>query len=215
MDVLARASETLGRGHAERLLPMIAEVLREAGAEYHDLQRLAVTTGPGSFTGVRVGVAAARALALALNIRAVGVGSLEALGISEMEARSDGTVVAALDARRGEIYALAQDVASRTWLIAPVAAPPEAVAERLSGAARPLILTGAGAPLLHSALDGLPAEIVGLAECPDIADVARLGMCADPATPPLPNYARGADAKPQAASAVARRQGASLQQPVS
>jgi tRNA threonylcarbamoyladenosine biosynthesis protein TsaB len=206
MEVLSRASEALGRGHAERLLSMIAEMLGEAGVTYQNLDRIAVTTGPGSFTGVRVGVAAARALALALDIPAVGVGSLEALAFSAMQGRKAGTVIAVLDARRGEIYAFAREVVSGNVLVAPVAASAEVIAARLSGAARPLILIGSGAPLLQAALEGVAAEIAGLPECPAIADVARLGARADPGAPPLPNYARGADAKPQAGSAVARRE---------
>src|SRR5438876_4695058 len=63
-------------GHAERLMPMIAEVMQEAGLAFSDIERIAVTVGPGSFTGVRVGVAAARALALASGITAVGATSL-------------------------------------------------------------------------------------------------------------------------------------------
>jgi tRNA threonylcarbamoyl adenosine modification protein YeaZ len=215
MNVLARASEHLGRGHAERLFPMIAGALDEAGATFQDLDRIAVTTGPGSFTGVRVGVAGARALALALKVPAVGVGTLEALAVSAMQARSEGTVVSVLDARRGEIYALAQDAASGTVLIGPVAASAEAIAARLTVAARPLILVGAGAPLLQAALGDVAVEIASLAECPDISDVARLGMRSDPATPPLPTYARGADAKPQVGSAVARSLEASVQRPFS
>jgi tRNA threonylcarbamoyl adenosine modification protein YeaZ len=146
MDVLARASEKLGRGHAERLLPMIGELLREAGVTYADLDRIAVTTGPGSFTGVRVGVAAARALALALGIPAVGIGSLEALARPELQRHSEGTVVAVLDARRGEVYAMAADLGSGSVLIGPLAAPVETIAADLARAERPLVLVGAARP---------------------------------------------------------------------
>lgn len=205
MEVLARVSETLGRGHAERLLPMIDEVLSRGGLAYTGLGRIAVTTGPGSFTGVRVGVAAARALALALDIPAVGVGSLEALALPAIRARYRGTVVAVLDARRGEVYAMAFDIASASTVVAPIAAPTEAIASQIADMAHPLILTGAGAPLLRAALGDTDAEVACLAECPDIADVARLGLRADAMTPPVPVYARGADAKPQAGMAVARR----------
>ena len=79
LSVLARRADAIGRGHAERLMPMIGEALAEAGLAYADLERIAVTTGPGSFTGTRIGVAVARGLALALGIRAVGVSVLDAL----------------------------------------------------------------------------------------------------------------------------------------
>src|SRR6266404_2143129 len=85
--ILVRTSERIGRGRAERLMPMIESALAEAGADFADLDRVAVTTGPGSFTGVRVGIAAARGLALALDIPAVGVRSLDALAFPI--ARSD------------------------------------------------------------------------------------------------------------------------------
>jgi tRNA A37 threonylcarbamoyladenosine modification protein TsaB len=77
--VLARRDEAMGRGQAERLLPMLEEMLAEAGVGWADLDGLAVCTGPGNFTGLRVGVAAARGLALALDIPAVGVTRFEAL----------------------------------------------------------------------------------------------------------------------------------------
>lgn len=204
-DVIARACETLGRGHAERLLPMIDHVLGEAGRNYTDLDRIAVATGPGSFTGVRVGVAAARALALALDIPAVGVGSLEALACPVNRVRPSGTVIVALDARRGELYALARDIASGAVLFGPVASPVKGITARLSGCTPPFILTGGAAPVLRTALGDASIEVLGVAESPDIADVAWLGLHAGSSTPPLPIYARGADAKPQAGIAVARR----------
>ena len=87
-------------------MPMIEATLSKAGVAFDDLDRIAVTTGPGSFTGVRVGVAAARGLALALDIPAVGIGSLEALASPLVRTARNGTVVAALDAKRGEVFAI-------------------------------------------------------------------------------------------------------------
>jgi tRNA threonylcarbamoyladenosine biosynthesis protein TsaB len=80
--VLARRCEALERGHAERLLPMLRDVLAEAGVEIADLALLAVTIGPGTFTGIRIGLAAARGLALASGLPLVGVTSLEAVAAS-------------------------------------------------------------------------------------------------------------------------------------
>ena len=102
------AHEVRERGHAERLMPMMAEVMEEAGLAFSDLGRIAVTVGPGSFTGVRVGVAAARGLALASGIATVGATSLavmarqadERLG----EARGGRLLAVAVDARRGSVY---------------------------------------------------------------------------------------------------------------
>jgi tRNA threonylcarbamoyladenosine biosynthesis protein TsaB len=202
--ILSRREERLGRGHAERLMPMIEEVLAEAGASFTDLGRIAVATGPGSFTGVRVGVAAARALALALGIPAVGVGSLAALAEPVRRSRSSGAVVATLDARRGEIFVAAERLGSGVTLIEPRSISPVEAVHELRNAPDPLVLVGAGAPLLAEALGRRRFEIAGSAEYPDILDVVRLGLKTDPGRRPVPLYARGADAKPQSDKAIAR-----------
>ena len=203
--ILARIEERIGRGHAERLMPMIESALAEARKSFDDLDRIAVTVGPGSFTGVRVGVAAARGLALALDIPAVGIGSLAAIAFSVTRAHDKGTVVAALDAKRGEVYALAQDLSSGAVSIEATSIPTGDLALRLEPLARPLVLVGAGAAIVASVIGPAGASIFGEADVPDIADVAALGFLADPASPPVPLYARGADAKPQADKALARR----------
>lgn len=202
--LLARRSERIVRGHAERLMPMIESALDEAALTFADVDRIAVTTGPGSFTGVRVGVAAARALALALSVPAVGIGSLAALAHAAAPSDMHGTVAAVLDAKREELYALAQDIASGAVLVPATAMRVADLARRLERASPPLILTGAGAPQLAAALAGSELRIVGVAESPDIAAVARLGWAAETGSPPVPLYLRGADAKPQTGKAVAR-----------
>lgn len=203
VDILAAAEERLGRGHAERLMPMIEAALGEANVRFGDLTRIAVTVGPGSFTGVRAGVAAARGLALALGIRAVGVGSLEALAYAVRRAHRTGTVVATFDARRGEVYAHIEDIVSARALAGPAAFNPAALAARLADVSRPLMLTGSGAPLLAPLLPTAEVVLVGAADHPDIADVAALGLSGDASHAPVPLYARAADAKPQL-GAVAR-----------
>src|SRR5437588_9760314 len=100
------ASESLAmtRGHAETLMPLIARVMSGAGVEFAQLDRIAVTTGPGSFTGLRVGISAARGIALAAGKPAVGLSTLAGFG-APLIAEDDGThVVAALDARHGNVY---------------------------------------------------------------------------------------------------------------
>jgi tRNA threonylcarbamoyl adenosine modification protein YeaZ len=96
--VLAARDEATDRGHAERLLPMLEEVLAGAGRGWGDLDGLAVCTGPGNFTGLRVAVAAARGLALALGVPAVGVTAFEAL------AAPDGPTTVAIEDRRGTVF---------------------------------------------------------------------------------------------------------------
>jgi tRNA threonylcarbamoyladenosine biosynthesis protein TsaB len=203
VDILARASEQLGRGHAERLQPMVGAALAAAKAGYTDLDRMAVTTGPGSFTGVRVGVAFARGLALALDIPAIGVGSLDALA-RPLTRGGEGTVAAVLDAKRGEVYALVRDTASGAALVDSEAVRVEELMLRLSHARRPLALTGAGAPIMAELLPEGEATVAATAEAPDIADVVALALTGPASGPPLPHYARRADAKPQTDKAVAR-----------
>jgi len=92
--VVARVAETMTQGHDARLAPVVHQVMAEAGVDFAQLDRVAVIVGPGSFTGVRVGVSFARALALALEIRAVGVSSLEALDTLPQTGRVLGVLAA-------------------------------------------------------------------------------------------------------------------------
>ncbi|WP_152046667.1 tRNA (adenosine(37)-N6)-threonylcarbamoyltransferase complex dimerization subunit type 1 TsaB [Aureimonas psammosilenae] len=191
--VLAKREPDLGRGHAEHLAGLVRDALSEAGASFADLSRIAVTVGPGSFTGLRVGVAAARGFALALGVPAVGVSTLEALAEPH---RGRGPVLCLLDAKRGEAYAACY-AADGEALLAPSAIPLEALGEAVSALPRPAAIAGSGAFLL----DGLTA----FAEIPrfapdghvEIASVARLGLGKSVIEPPRPLYLRGADAKPQ------------------
>ena len=97
--VRAARAEVMARGHQERLAPMAQAVMAEAGLPFAALMRIGVTVGPGSFTGLRVGVAFAKGLAAALDVPAVGIGTLEALA-----AQGEGLVFAAIDARRDQLY---------------------------------------------------------------------------------------------------------------
>lgn len=97
--VLAARGEDMGRGQAERLFPMLEELLGEAGITWRDLTAIAVGVGPGNFTGIRIAVSAARGLALGLGIPAVGVSSFDAL-----RAGADGPILAAVSAPRGAVY---------------------------------------------------------------------------------------------------------------
>lgn len=189
--VLGQASETIGRGHAERLMEKIDAALAEAGLPLEAVERVAVTVGPGSFTGIRVGVAAARGLALALGIPVVGVSTLAVLSAAES---GGAPVVVAIDAKRGEVYlqpfeemrpigqAVIGSIEDVRDLVGKLGA-------RVTGSAATL-LTGDHA---ETQPDHFP-----------IAIVARLGAAGDPAGKPKPLYLRGPDAKPQAGFAIAR-----------
>src|SRR5262245_14194682 len=105
-EIAVVASETLPmeRGHAEAIMPLIARVMDQAGAEFATLDRIAVTTGPGSFTGLRVGISAARGIALAAGKPAVGLSTLAGFAAPHIAENDASAVVAAVDARHGHVY---------------------------------------------------------------------------------------------------------------
>jgi tRNA threonylcarbamoyladenosine biosynthesis protein TsaB len=169
--------EDMAQGQAERIFPAIDELLARNGVAYKGLTRIAVTTGPGSFTGLRIGLSAARGLGLALNIPVIGVPSLLALSLA---AQCDPVVVL-LDARRDEAYF---QLFSGPGI--PVGEPQLLPMDE----ARRRVPAGAG--LITSPLV-------------DIAALARFAAIADPANyPPEAAYIRDADAKPQEKFRVAR-----------
>lgn len=109
-SLVASRFETLRRGHVERLVPMVTEVMTEAGVDFHMLDLIAVTTGPGTFTGIRIGLAAARGFGLSAAVPVAGLTSLEVLAAAAYRSGDqDHGVVAAIDARRGQIYRQAFD----------------------------------------------------------------------------------------------------------
>lgn len=196
-------SETIGRGHAERLFGMIESAMAEAGLGYDDLDRIAVTVGPGSFTGLRVGIAAARGLSLVIGCPVAGIGTLAVIAASAREAAGPVPVWATLDARRDEVYVQPFDAAG-TAMGEAEAGP----AARFGAAIGPGIrLAGTGAPLVAAAAPtGADVRIVAVAPTPDIGALVRLGLAAmPPFDAPRPLYVRAPDAKPQSAAAIARR----------
>jgi len=184
--VLAHASEVMARGHQEQLAPMARAVMDQAGIPFERLQRVGATVGPGSFTGLRVGVAFAKGLGSALGVPAVGVGSLEALA-----AEAGGLVAAVIDARRDQLYLQVFDDGHA--LMAPDVLPIGTAAARLAELAmgRALTLVGSGAPLLAEAAPG--ADILTPEGC-DARAVARLAAV-KAAAPLRPLYLRAPDAK--------------------
>lgn len=198
--------EVMTRGHAERLMPMIDEVMAEAGIAPETLDLIAVTTGPGAFTGLRLGLAAARGLALALSAPCVGVTSTETLAAALDDIPADKVsgelIIALIDTKRGGFYLQLFDAAARAL------APPE-VAEADSLAA--CVAGAAGGPATACVVvgDGQAAGAAVLAEAgwsvrraeitaPDARHVARLAASqwTPGATyaPPTPLYLRAPDA---------------------
>ncbi|MCA1300503.1 tRNA (adenosine(37)-N6)-threonylcarbamoyltransferase complex dimerization subunit type 1 TsaB [Stappia indica] len=194
---LTAASELLKRGHAERLMDMIGEVMAEAGLAFSELDRIAVTIGPGSFTGLRVGLSAARGLALVVGVPAVGISTLEAIGEAARqsggEAAADAAICAVIDARGPDVYAQSFAADGSALTPARVVAVEALAAELTAGT----LLAGSGADKLAAAMTGPAPVILDRAGFPEIGAVARLGARAEtPESAPEPLYLRPPDAKP-------------------
>ncbi|HUO01463.1 MAG TPA: tRNA (adenosine(37)-N6)-threonylcarbamoyltransferase complex dimerization subunit type 1 TsaB [Rhizomicrobium sp.] len=185
--VLAHRFEDMARGHAEALTPMVDETMREAGIAFAALDRLAVTTGPGTFTGQRVGLAFMRGLRVALKKPLIGVTTLEAMALATGAERA----AAIHDAKRDEAYLLLRD-RGEVVLSPTVMLFAEAVARiRAFG---PCALCGTGAAAAKAALDN-DFQLTGIRQ-PDALWVAKLAMTQPVSdTPPAPLYLRAPDAK--------------------
>src|SRR5262245_2341910 len=202
--ILASESESMTRGHAEALMPLIARVMDAGRCEFADLDRIAVTVGPGSFTGLRVGIAAARGIALAANKPVIGLSTLSALAAPHVAARSDQVILAAIDARNDQVY-FQVFAPNGTTIVTPrldrmraavIAVPPG-----------PAVITGSGAALVaaHWPSRGVMPRVETVAAA-DIGWVARLGAAAqEEGAPPKPLYLRRPDARPQEANRLLRR----------
>ena len=181
-------TEAMARGHQERLATMTRDVMADGGLAFAELDRIGVTIGPGSFTGLRVGLAFAKGLALALGRPCVGVGVLEALAAS-LDHR--GPLAAVIDAGRGRVYLQIFDAA--VAVTAPELLDTGLAITRVAEVcpSGEITLTGPGAPILAPALRA--AHVQELA-APDPRAVARLARLA-PIVPPRPLYLRAPDAK--------------------
>jgi len=197
---LGRSVLDLGKGHAEHLMAVIAEALRAGATEYAGLGAIAVSVGPGSFTGLRVGVSTARGLALALKVPAIGVTTLEALATEAAAAFPGRAVLAALDAGREEIHAALYDEMSVLTYGPAVTALADAVALATE---RSSVLAGTAAAQI-AASTGRAFDIGPKTATADIATYARLAAAKGAGERPKPLYLRGADAKPQAGFILSR-----------
>jgi tRNA threonylcarbamoyladenosine biosynthesis protein TsaB len=201
----ARESVPMVRGHAEALMPLIDRVVRKSGLQYEEFDRIAVTVGPGSFTGLRVGIAAARGIALATGKPAIGLSTLAALAAPLIAEDDSGAVVSAIDARHDHVYLQVFGPGGRTLVTPRVIPVRDAVRAASSGAPR---IVGSGAEMLAKAWpgDAKPPSLIDPRRFPDIDWVVRLGAAAlDTGAPPKPLYLRAPDAQPQAAAGIARR----------
>jgi len=204
-DLLASETQPMSRGHAEALMPMVARVMDAARLEFSDIDRIAVTIGPGSFTGVRVGIAAARGIALAARKPAIGLTTLAAFTAPHVATGFAGTVVPVIDARHGQVYMQVFGPGGRAVIAPRLAAVREAVEQARSRA--PALITGSAADLVAAEWPaGDPPPTVVAASAPEIAWVARLGAAAqEDRASPKPLYLRAPDARPQDAARIAQR----------
>ncbi len=186
---LAVLERPMEQGGMERIAGLTRELMQAAGAGFDAIDRIGVTACPGSFTGLRVGLAFAQGLGAALGRPVIGLSSLDGLAASTA---SDGAVMAVIDARRGQVYARAFRDGSP--LGAPQALDLDQARARAQALGSGLRLVGSGAPLAAEGLER--AEIVALA-APSPTALARLTRVANPeAAPPRPLYLRAPDAKP-------------------
>lgn len=201
--VIAQRSLPMERGHAEALMPLIADVMADAGVGFSQLERICATTGPGSFTGLRVGLSAARGIALAAGKPAVGVGTLAAFAAPQLSEGGVNPVISAIDARHGQVY---YQVVSGTGAalvrprIAPIATVYEAARFGLP------IIVGNAAKIVA---DGWPRDVppvkVETTAAPPIEWVAWMGAAVSPDhAPARPTYLRAPDVKLPTSAALPR-----------
>ncbi len=175
--VLSKIVEPMQRGHQERIALMTSELMAAANLTFSDLDRVAVTVGPGSFTGLRIGLAFAKGLGVALDIPCVGVGVLDVLG-----RQAQGRVLAALDARGGAVHLRMFENG------VPLAEAATLSIDEAGALGAPDVLIGDGAALLQQRF---PDATVIIPDACDPAIVAALGAL-DPPSPADPIYMRAA-----------------------
>jgi len=190
--VLAARNILAERGHAQLLIPMLSDLLSETGLAFADIDRFAVATGPGSFTGIRVALAAAHGLALGTGKPIVGVTVFEAMAAATHDVAT--RLLVAIDSKRAELFVQMFDPKGAP-LTEPAMLPPDAVADWAGPGA--LTLTGDAARLVAPHLAGMVANLPQTwATQVDPVIVARLAESRPVGLPPAPFYLRAPDAVP-------------------
>jgi tRNA threonylcarbamoyladenosine biosynthesis protein TsaB len=198
--VLAAECQALRYGHAQALLPMIDRVMQSAGVPPTALDGVAVSVGPGGFTGIRVGLGAAHGIALALQVRLIGVTSFIAVVAAPTDGvGAPGAVLVALDSRRDDLYVQLFDRVTAEPLTAPAAVLPEALADYIAGSvgAAPLLVAGDMADAASAVLRGHFDIAIAGGSAPDARGVLAAALRQierDPAGGPArPLYLRPPD----------------------
>lgn len=164
--LLYECNANTGLTHSETLLPMVDAALKACGLRCKDIDLFGVTAGPGSFTGLRIGLSAVKGMAFDRNVPCAGVSTLEALACGMS---GEGTVVGALDARRGQVYWAGFDLASHERLTPDTAAPVETLEKFVADCKKPLIFVGDGAGLCYNRFGNAD----GVLDCPAALRVLR------------------------------------------
>jgi tRNA threonylcarbamoyladenosine biosynthesis protein TsaB len=198
-SVRAQEWREMARGHAEALAPMVEALMARAGVGFAELDRLAVTTGPGTFAGQRVGLAFMRALALALKKPLIGITTLDAMAEAALANMSGAQwAVAAADAKREEMYLGVRERGRGVLepMLVPLAMATEQIKALAAGRNGAMALAGTATELLIPILGaaGLQASDSGIRQ-PDARYVATLAISAPVGPRPKPLYLRPPDAK--------------------
>lgn len=198
-SIVATKTIDIGKGHAELLMGVIEDALKQAVLTYADLTKIAVCVGPGSFTGIRVGVSAAIGFSIALDIPVAGVTSLQALAARCHDAPSQ--ILSLIDAHRGDVYAQSFSPAGL-----PLDAPAQISLDEIAKmpALQSSLLCGSGVAVLQATYPELNLPNIYDATLPAVEDVARAAGKAAMCVPAKPLYLRRPDAKPQESYTLAR-----------
>ena len=194
--VVAHRSEAIARGHSEILIPMIRDVMAEAGVDFGGLERIGVTVGPGSFTGIRIGLAAAHGFGLAASLPLIGVSTLEAVVAAAIPRNTERrNILVALDAGRPDLFVQIFKPDGTPLIQARAVSAEDAAALVPSGT---ILIAGNGGPRLRAVLTDRDAVYDTGSGLPDATQVAEIASRREPA-PLSPLYIHPSYAKPPAA----------------
>jgi tRNA threonylcarbamoyladenosine biosynthesis protein TsaB len=206
-ELFAQETIAMAQGHAEALGPMVERVMSPVQGGFATIGRVAACIGPGSFTGIRIGLAMARAIALTIDAPVIGVTTFVAFAGPLLVEPKPGVIATAIDAKHGQVYFQLFESTGRPILAPMIATLREVVRVIGSGPAR---LAGNAAAMVAEEAEraGLLFDASEASAYPDVLSIARVGLAADPeAFPARPLYVKPPDAHPSPGDAIARTEG--------